>query len=269
MEELRGQAHANMLRVGGRQDMQAAVREVGGPESPDSRLHLELTGKDPGAAMNGVAYQKGAALLQTVESIVGRTRLDAFLRDYFDRFAFQPMSSTRLVPFMNEILLQPGEADRIGIQKWIFEPGVPANAPPVQSEALAAVDAQVATWKNGGATSALQTTNWSTQEWLHFLGRCPNGPQPAPGRIGPCFRILTEWQQRDSVRVAEDCDSESLSAGVSCAREVPALAGAAQFIAPRTRVWRRRTEVGRWRSTSTRARVPPTISSRRMPSTRR
>ena len=173
MEELRGQAYADMLRVGGRQDMQAAVREVGGPESPDSRLHLELTGKDPDAAMNGVAYEKGAAFLQTVESIVGRARLDAFLRDYFDRFAFQPMSSTRLVAFMKEKLLQPGEADRIDIQKWIFEPGVPPNAPPVQSEALAAVDAQVATWKNGGATSALQTTKWSTQEWLHFLRALP------------------------------------------------------------------------------------------------
>lgn len=42
-----------------------------------------------------------------------------------------------------------------------------------QSEALAAVDAQVATWKNGGPTSALQTTNWSSQEWLHFLRALP------------------------------------------------------------------------------------------------
>ena len=81
MEELRGQAYADMLRVGGRQDMQAAVKEVGGPESPDSRLHLELTGKDPDAAMNGVAYEKGAAFLQTVESVVGRAarRLSAGL----------------------------------------------------------------------------------------------------------------------------------------------------------------------------------------------
>ena len=229
MEELRGQAYADMLRVGGRQDMQAAVREVGGPESPDSRLHLELAGKDPDAAMNGVAYEKGAAFLQTMESIVGRARLDTFLRDYFDRFAFQPMSSTRLVAFMKEKLLQPGEADRIDIQKWIFEPGVP-NAPPVQSEALAAVDAQVATWKNAGATSALQTTKWSTQEWLHFLRALPETvPSARLTELDRAFAFSQSGNSEILFAWLKIAIRESLSAGVSRAREVPALAGAPQI----------------------------------------
>ena len=40
--------------------------------------------------MTDIAYEKGAAFLQTVESVVGRDRLDTFLRGYFDHFAFQP-----------------------------------------------------------------------------------------------------------------------------------------------------------------------------------
>ena len=220
--------------------------------------------------MNGVAYEKGAAFLQTVESIVGRARLDAFLRDYFDRFAFQPMSSTRLVAFMNEKLLQPGEADRIDIQKWIFEPGVPPNAPPVQSEALAAVDAQVATWKNGGATSALQTTKWSTQEWLHFLRALPETvPSARLAELDRAFafsqsgnsEILFAWL-KIAIRIA--FSRRFPRSRSSCSRR-----GASNSSRPCTRISRRRTGVGRWRSTSTGARVPPTISSRRIPSTRR
>jgi leukotriene-A4 hydrolase len=109
-----------------------------------------------------------------VESVVGRERLDRFLRDYFDHFAFQPMSSERMVAYMKEKLLSPEEQQRINLQSWIFEPGLPANIPPVRSEKFAAIEQQVTAWKNGGAASAIQTKDWSTQEWLHFLRALPD-----------------------------------------------------------------------------------------------
>jgi len=174
MEELRGKPYADMLRVLGRQDMQEAVTEAGGPQAPDTRLSLDLTGRDPDDGLTDIAYEKGAAFLHTVESVTGRERLDAFLRDYFDHFAFQPITSEQMVAYMNEKLLKAGEAERINVRGWIFEPGIPANIPTVTSEKFAAVDAQVQAWKNGGAASALSTAEWSTQEWLHFLRALPD-----------------------------------------------------------------------------------------------
>ncbi|MDQ3082683.1 MAG: M1 family metallopeptidase, partial [Gemmatimonadota bacterium] len=174
MEELRGKPYADMLRVLGRQDMQEAVAEAGGPQAPDTRLSLDLTGRDPDDGLTDIAYEKGAAFLHTVESVTGRERLDAFLRDYFDHFAFQPITSEQMVAYMNEKLLKAGEAERINVRGWIFEPGIPANIPTVTSEKFAAVDAQVQAWKNGGAASALSTAEWSTQEWLHFLRALPD-----------------------------------------------------------------------------------------------
>ena len=202
MEELRGKPYADMLRVLGRQDMQAAVEAAGGPQSPGSRLHLDLTGKDPDDAMTDVAYEKGAAFLQTVESVVGRQRLDAFLRDYFDNFAFQPMSADRMLAYMKEKLLTPAEAERINVQAWVYEPGVPSNIPAVSSAAFAAVDSQVASWKNGAAASTLVTTKWTTHEWLHFLRALPDTiPANRLGDLDNTFRlsssgnseILFEW----------------------------------------------------------------------------
>jgi aminopeptidase N len=173
MEELRGRPYAEMLLELGRQDMQQAVVDAGGLTSPDTRLHLEIAGRDPDEVTGEIAYEKGSAFLQTIESVVGRARLDAWLRSYFDRFTFQPMSSERMLAFMREKLLTPEEAQRINLRQWVYEPGIPANIVPVHSAALAKVSEQADAWKKGGATSALQTANWSTQEWLHFLGALP------------------------------------------------------------------------------------------------
>jgi leukotriene-A4 hydrolase len=174
MEELRGKNYADMLRLLGRQDMEEAITEAGGLQSADTRLHVDLTGRDPDAGMTDIAYEKGAAFLQTVEAVVGRERLDAFLRDYFDHFAFQPMSSERMLAYMKQKLLSPEEAEKVNVQAWIFEPGVPANAPVIKSDAFTAVEAQVQSWKGGAAASSLQTKNWSTQEWMHFLRALPD-----------------------------------------------------------------------------------------------
>jgi aminopeptidase N len=174
MEELRGKNYADMLRLLGRQDLEEAVKSAGGAQSPDTRLHLDLTGRDPDAGTSDIAYEKGAAFLQTVESVVGRDRLDKFLREYFDHFQFQPMSSDRMLAYMKQNLLTQAEADSVNVQAWIYEPGIPGNAPQISSELFRAVDKQVDAWKDGAAASTLTTNNWSTQEWLHFLRALPD-----------------------------------------------------------------------------------------------
>jgi len=189
MEELRGQPYADMLRQLGRQDMQAAVEELGA-RGPDTRLHLDLAGRDPDAGMTDIAYEKGAAFLQTVESVVGRERLDGFLREYFDRFAFLPMTSAKMLDEMKQKLFQAGEAERVNVQAWVFEPGIPDNLATVKSDALAAVDNQVAAWKNGSAASALTTSKWSTLEWLHFLRALPDEiPEPRLADLDKTFKL--------------------------------------------------------------------------------
>ncbi len=202
MEELRGKPYADMLRVLGRQDMQAAIEAAGGPQTPATRLHLDLSGKNPDEGMTDIAYEKGAAFLQTTESVVGRQRLDAFLRNYFDHFAFQPMSAERMLAYMKEKLLTPAEADRINVQAWVYEPGVPSNIPAVSSDALAAVDGQIASWKSGAAASPQTTTKWTTPEWLHFLRALPDTiPANRLADLDNTFRlsssgnseILFEW----------------------------------------------------------------------------
>jgi len=173
MEELRGKPYADMHRQLGRQDLAQGIADAGGPQAADTRLQLDLTGRDPDEGTTNIPYEKGAAFLQTVDSVVGRERLDAWLRAYFDQFAFQPMTSERMVAFMHEKLLRPGEAEKIDINAWIHDPGLPANAPVINGVLFAAVDKQVEAWKGGAAPASLTTKAWSTQEWLHFLQSLP------------------------------------------------------------------------------------------------
>src|SRR5262245_32676960 len=50
----------------------------------DTRLHLDLHGRDPEEGMTDIAYQKGADLLRVLEKRFGREKFDGFLRRYFD-----------------------------------------------------------------------------------------------------------------------------------------------------------------------------------------
>ena len=71
----------------------------------DTRLKLDLTGRDPDEGMTQVAYNKGSAFLRMLELAVGRERFDAYLRSYFDRHAFQSMTTTKLVEDLKQNLL--------------------------------------------------------------------------------------------------------------------------------------------------------------------
>jgi leukotriene-A4 hydrolase len=175
MEELRGAEYADMLRQLGRQDLQATLEELG-DTAPDTRLHLDLAGRNPDDGMTDIAYQKGAAFLQTVESVVGRDRLDTFLREYFDEHAFEPMTAERFLAYMNQELFANDEAaaTRLRAREWIFEPGLPDNLPAIRATAFEDVDRQVTAFRQGTAPQQLETENWTTHEWLRFLRALPD-----------------------------------------------------------------------------------------------
>ncbi|HKH46891.1 MAG TPA: M1 family metallopeptidase [Thermoanaerobaculia bacterium] len=174
MEALYGKEYTDMLAVLGRQDLQAAIDELGA-DSPDTHLFLNLAGRDPDEATGDVAYEKGALFLRTIEEAVGRQRFDPFLRSWFESHAFQSMDTARFVAYLQDNLLkdQPGLAEKLQIEKWIYGPGVPSNEAKIRSTALAQVDQQVKAFAQGAPAAQLQTPNWTTHHWLHFIRNLP------------------------------------------------------------------------------------------------
>jgi hypothetical protein len=165
-----------MLRQLGRQDLEETIADLGGEDAPDTRLQLDLAGRNPDDGMTSIAYEKGSAFLQAVEAEVGRERLDSFLREYFDEFAFQPMTSEQFLQHMNQELFAGDDAAaaRVQARQWIYEPGLPENAPVIRSAAFERVDSQVAALRGGTPPQQLETEDWSTHEWLRFLRALPD-----------------------------------------------------------------------------------------------
>jgi hypothetical protein len=181
MEALYGKERADILRVLGWRELQGEVARLGGPTSRDTVLHIDLTGRDPDEGMTQIPYEKGAALLDTIEAAVGRERFDAYLRSYFDRHAFQPITSGAFLDDLRRQLLKGDtEAERrLRLDEWVYQAGVPDNAVVPASPALDRVAAQSKAFAEGAAVRALESRDWSTQEWLHFLDNLPAQLTPA------------------------------------------------------------------------------------------
>jgi leukotriene-A4 hydrolase len=175
MESLYGKERADMLRVLGRRDLQEVVKQLGGPSAPDTILHIDLSGRDPDEGMNDIPYEKGAALLETIEAAVGRERFDAYLRSYFDRHVFQPITSAAFLEDIRSNLIKGDAAleSKLRLDDWVYKPGVPDNIFMPTSPALDRVAAQAKAVGEGTAAGSLDTRGWSTSEWLHFLGNVP------------------------------------------------------------------------------------------------
>ena len=171
MEEVYGRDYEEMEQVLSMQDLAETVTLLGGPESPDTCLRLNLAGRDPDDGMNDVAYEKGALLLRWIEENVGRARWDAFVTSYFDRHAFQSVDTATCLADLRERLIgdDPELEKKLQIDTWVFNPGVPENRPQPHSDAFQKVAAEIEAWQTGTAPADLVTHGWSTHEWLHFI----------------------------------------------------------------------------------------------------
>ncbi len=174
-EKLYGKDYSDMTALLGHQDLLATVKEITNGKHPeDTRLKLDLDGRDPDDGMTDVAYEKGYGLLRLIETRVGRPKFDAFLRNYFDRFAFQSMTTERFEEYVKDSLLVPNGI-QLNLDPWIHQTGIPENDIVPVSRKFINVDAEIARWVSGTPASGLRTTGWSTFEWIHFLRHLPEG----------------------------------------------------------------------------------------------
>jgi leukotriene-A4 hydrolase len=174
MEALSGKDTATMLAVLGRHELDETIAELGA-ESPDTRLVLDINGRDPETVVSRIAYEKGALFLTTIEASVGRPRFDAWLRSYFDHFAFQSIETAQFLDYLNRQLLDtsPGLAGSLRLDAWIHGTGVPSNAVVLHATPFTAVDHEVAAFRAGKSAAELSTSGWNTQQWLRFLLALP------------------------------------------------------------------------------------------------
>mgnify|MGYP003575683906 FL=1 len=157
------------------------IAEIGGPNHPDTRLHIDLKGRNPDEGSTDIPYEKGAAFLRTIESIVGRERFDQWLKGWFERHRFQPVTTSIFLADIREHLVSGDAAleQKLQLDRWVNEPGIPDNVAPADPQAFAEVDAAVANFVKLAARPQ-QWGEWNTDERLRFLNSLPR-------KLGPSY----------------------------------------------------------------------------------
>ncbi|PZO55968.1 MAG: aminopeptidase [Alphaproteobacteria bacterium] len=170
-EALFGQEHARMAEALSWADIQTALGSV----SPDGqRLHWvgEVSANENSSA---ITYDKGATFLRTVEGIIGRERIDAYLRSYFDRYAFQPMTTQAFLADFRANVVR-GDANlesRLMLDQWAYEPGIPSNAAAPQAEGFSEIPGYVEAFLAGGPPAAAPWETWNTMQRQRYLQSLP------------------------------------------------------------------------------------------------
>jgi leukotriene-A4 hydrolase len=142
----------------------------------DQVLAIDLRDRNPDDVFSAVPYEKGRLFLTYLEAKFGRDRFDAFLRSYFEHFAFKSITTEQFLKYLQDNLLDryPGMVTMPQVMAWVTGPGLPPDAVLPTSSAFAPVDEARTAWLSGAvAAKKLDTHEWVAQQWLFFLDNMP------------------------------------------------------------------------------------------------
>lgn len=160
MEELRGREVSDVLWYLGRKDVEAAVVKFG--KGPATRLaHRYGRGTDADEIPTGLAYDKGALFLRTLEHAYGRAAFDRWLFGWFDRHAFGAVDSKMFAAEIESL------GTKVDVAQWLYEGGLPADAAPARSTRAEKLEQLAAT------QAELDATTWTTLDWTVYLRALP------------------------------------------------------------------------------------------------
>jgi aminopeptidase N len=230
VEALHGEEAAVLAWAIGERALEESLARFG-PGSPLTRLRTDLAGTDPDDAFSSVPYEKGARFVTLLERTAGRERFDRFMRDYMARFRFTSITTEEFLAFLESEL--PGLASRVGARAWLYEPGLPDNAPVFRSSRKEGLVALAAAFPSGKRPSPGTIAAWSPAETLVYLQNLPReiehgGCAWLDAALGLTDRgnheILVEW-----LTLAAGSDYEPASARL---REVLLRVGRMKYLRP-------------------------------------
>ena len=88
-------------------EVQELEAELARLKPADQLLHLDLSGRDPDEGFTSVPYIKGMLFLLSLETVAGRPAFDAFLRSYFEHFAFQSITTEDFLKYLEKTRRSP------------------------------------------------------------------------------------------------------------------------------------------------------------------
>jgi leukotriene-A4 hydrolase len=169
-EILEGQDASDLQAVFTAKNLLALMERIG-MDSPATCLKLPNDVKDADSFTTAVAYQKGRNFLRECEMAVGRERFDAFIQKYMKSFQFQSLSTEGFLDFLKAEL--PDVFEKVNVQKWVYEPGMPEDWHKPQSHLYDEVEKTLEDYKQGKRPTKEQVKDWQRYQTMSFLQGLP------------------------------------------------------------------------------------------------
>ncbi len=170
LENLYGKEAKSLAAAIGRNGLDEALAEFG-PDSPFTRLKTDGKGHDPDDFYSLVPYEKGFLLVSLFEQAAGREKFADFIKKYIDHFKFTSITTEEFLEFLEQEL--PGIAAKVDAKKWIYQAGLPENAPEFTSARLEMLQNLARGWSDGLRPDPTEAAGWSAEDWQIFLQELP------------------------------------------------------------------------------------------------
>ena len=158
----------------------ALEKSIGHMPANSQKLAPDPRGVGADDALSDVAYDKGSWFLRTLEQKFGREHFDAYLKGYFDHFAWHSITTEQMLAWLKPNLIEkyPGKMSWDEVQAWVYGTGIPKDAPLPDSPRFDMIDKERGAFLAGTLPAAkLDAKDWNTQEWMYFLDRLPDAPR--------------------------------------------------------------------------------------------
>jgi leukotriene-A4 hydrolase len=142
-----------------------------GMKSPLTCLWFPMQGLHPDEIFSSIPYHKGNAFLTHLEETVGRDAFDVFIKKYIDTFRFRSISTAGFINFLKEQL--PEAAQKVDLQKWLYRPGFPEDAPILKSSIYDDVAEKADSFAQGQRLQPQEIKGWKPDQVQLFLRLLP------------------------------------------------------------------------------------------------
>jgi hypothetical protein len=139
--------------------------------------------------MTSVAYVKGAYFLKTLEATVGRKKMDAFVKAYFEQYKFKTIRTEVFHTFLNKNLLYPNNIE-FNTDEWFYLEGLPMNSITIKSKRLELMRSYAERTNRGEDIFAPV----KKVRWVKVKGKKKKRKQPYTEQLDTKAYITQEWQ---------------------------------------------------------------------------
>ena len=170
IEKVKGKDFSDMGSIIGRGDLNNAFSDFG-EDGKETCLKLDLKGLNPDDGMTDVPYEKGYLFVVLLERTFGRDKIDAFLKKYFQVYKFKTITTEEFEDYI-KTQLDTIQLDAIHLHEWLYNAGLPDNAPGFESKLFDMVEKEKENLLNGKST--IQYKDWDFNQWLYFINSIRN-----------------------------------------------------------------------------------------------